>query len=100
MGFSNFVAEQKEAFIKTLDRQSMPAHVERYGPQALAEWMWTAFQEWFQEHREELLIKEYARRGWAKKMLAPDEQGQLVETYRVSVEAKKQIDAWLADEVV
>ena len=51
------------------------------------------------EHRDELLGREWIKRGWAESVLETTESGKLVEQFRVKPECAERINAWLEDEI-
>jgi hypothetical protein len=99
VGVSTFVQSQQKTFLADFDARRMPADLNRNDKQAMQAWLMEEFQDWLEEHREELLANHWIERGWAKMVLAPDDRGQLQQTCQVKAEHQREVEAWMADEI-
>ncbi len=69
------------------------------GDPGMQAWFKEAFGLWFLKHRNDLLAREWVRRGWAEYVLKPTGSSELKETHRVRPECVEKVDAWLQDEI-
>jgi hypothetical protein len=99
MGVTAFTRKLETYFLNQLDPKDMPKHLDLSDGEAVKAWFKEAFGYWFLEHRDELLGREWVRRGWAKSVLRTEPSGKLKEWFRVKPECAKSIDAWLQDEI-
>jgi hypothetical protein len=99
VGVTSLIHNLETAFLNQVDSKEIPKHLDPKDGEAVKAWFHEAFGIWFLKHRDDLLAKEWARRGWAEWSLKPVESGELKETYRVKPECAELIDAWLQDEI-
>jgi hypothetical protein len=98
VGVISFLNQLERSFLNQLDANAIPKHLNPQDGEAVHDWFHEAFAYWLLDHRDELLAKEWVRRGWAELLLTPSEAGPLKETYRVKPECVEQIEAWMQDE--
>jgi hypothetical protein len=98
MGVTTFLGKLESSFLTQLDSKEIPKHLDPKDGEAVKVWFHEAFGYWLLKHRDDLLAKEWARRGWAECVLKPTESGELKEAYRVKPGCVEQINAWLQDE--
>ena len=99
MGVTSFLHQLEAFFLTQLDSKEIPKHLDPKDGDAVRAWFHEAFGYWLLKHRDDLLAKEWARRGWAEYTLKPAASGELQESYRVKPDCVQQIDAWLQDEI-
>jgi len=99
VGVSAFLDKLETHFLNHLKDDEIPAHLDPADGKAVREWFKEAFALWLLKNREELLAREWIRRGWAECVLKPTESGELKETHRVKPEFVETIDAWLNDQI-
>jgi hypothetical protein len=99
MGVAAFTRKLEKRFLNQLDPRDIPKDVDPADGDAVRAWFAEAFGYWFLEHRDELLGREWVRRGWAESVLRATESGSLREAFRVRPECAEKIDAWLQDEL-
>ena len=99
MGVTAFTKKLERHFVNELDPKDIPKDIDATDGKAVRDWFEEAFAYWFLEHRDELLGREWVRRGWAESVLRSTESGKLVEDFRVKPEYTEKINAWLQDEI-
>lgn len=99
MGVTAFTRKLEKHFLDQLDPKEIPKHLDPRDGAAVKAWFKEAFGYWFLEHRDELLGREWVKRGWADTVLRPAESGKLKERFQVKPECAEKIDAWLQDEI-
>jgi hypothetical protein len=99
VGVTAFLGRLEAHFLNQLKDQEIPAHLDPHDGKAVKEWFREAFGYWLLEHRDEVLAREWVRRGWAEYVLKPDPAGGLHESHRVKPEFVETIDDWLQDKV-
>jgi len=99
MGITSFSRQLETHFLNELDPADIPKHLDANDKSAVDAWFKEAFGYWFLEHRDELLGREWVRRGWAELVLVSGESGALKESFRVKPQYAERIDAWLQDEI-
>jgi hypothetical protein len=99
VGVTSFIHNLETSFLNQLDGQEIPRHLDPKDGHGVAAWFHEAFGIWFLNHRDDVLAKEWARRGWAEWSLRPMESGELKEVYKVKPERAEQIEDWLHDEI-
>ena len=100
MGVTAFVNKLETQFLNHLREDDIPKNLDPSDGVSVQAWFKEAFGLWFLKHRDDLLAREWVRRGWAEYVLKPGESGQLKETHRVRPEYVETINAWLQDEIV
>lgn len=83
MGVTAFIGKLETSFLKQLDDKEIPRHVDPNDGDAVRTWFKEAFGRWFLEHRDDVLAREWAKRGWAEVVLKPTASGELKQSYRV-----------------
>jgi hypothetical protein len=99
VGVTSFIHNLEISFLNQLDGKEIPGHLDPNDGLGVAAWFHEAFGIWFLNHRDDVLAKEWARRGWAEWSLQPAKSGELKETYQVKPECAQQIDDWLQDQI-
>jgi hypothetical protein len=99
MGVTAFTNKLERHFLNQLDPEDIPPHLDRRDQTAVAAWFKQAFGYWFLENRDDLLGREWVRRGWAETVLRTTESDKLKESFQVKPECSDKIDAWLQDEI-
>ena len=99
MGVTSFTKKLETHFLNQLDPKHIPKHLDPKDKDAVNAWFKEAFGYWFLEHRDELLGREWVKRGWAESVLQTGESGKLSESFRVKPECVEKIDAWLQDQL-
>jgi hypothetical protein len=99
MGVTAFTKKLETHFLNQLDPKDTPKDIDARDGEAVRNWFKEAFAYWFLEHRDELLGREWVRRGWAESVLRSTESGKLAEAFRVKPECAERIDAWLQDQI-
>jgi len=99
MGMTAFMKTLETNFLNQLEPEAIPKHLDPRDWDAVQTWFKDAFGFWFLERRDELLGREWARRGWADVVLRPTESGRLKEFFRLKPECVETVDAWLQDQL-
>ena len=99
MGVTEFTKKLETHFLNQLDPKDIPKDIDPRDSDAAGSWVKEAFTYWFLEHRDELLGREWVKRGWAESVLETTEPGKPKECFRVKPECTEKIDAWLQDEI-
>jgi hypothetical protein len=99
VGVTSFLGRLEASFLTQLDSKEIPKHLDPKDGETLTAWFHEAFGYWLLQHRDDLLAKQWARKGWAECTLERMPSGELKETYRVKPECVEQINAWLQDEI-
>ena len=99
MGVTAFTKKLEKHFLTQLDPKDIPKDLDARDGEAVTAWFREAFGYWFLEHRDEVLGREWARRGWAEPVLTMTESGGLKEQFQVKPEYAERIDAWLQDRI-
>lgn len=99
MGVTAFIRRLETSFLNQLGDKEVPRHLDPSDGAAVRAWFQEAFGRWFLEHRDDVLAREWARRGWAELVLKPTESGELKESYRVKPEFVGTIDDWMQDKI-
>jgi hypothetical protein len=99
MGVTRFIDTLEVHFLSRLSDTDIPEGISPDDSRAVAEWFKDAFGVWFLQHRDDVLSKEWMKRGWAAEVLVPDSAGKLKMGYRVKPECVQQIDDWLQDRI-
>ena len=99
MGVTSFISRLETSFLHQLDDKVIPRHIDPRDAVAVRAWFAEAFGRWFLEHRDDVLAKEWVKRGWAELILKPTASGKLKESYRVKPEHVETIDEWMQDKV-
>jgi hypothetical protein len=99
VGVTSFLDKLEASFLTQLDSKDIPKHLDPKDGAAVQAWFHEAFGYWLLTHRDDLLAREWGRRGWADCVLKPAESGELKESYRVKPHCVEQIHAWLQDEI-
>ena len=99
MGITSFLHDLEMNFLNELKRDDIPSEIDIGDWDVVTAWFREAFAQWFLENRDEVLSREWVRRGWADYILKPSTPGKLEEFYRVKPEFVDQMDAWLQDEI-
>lgn len=99
MGMTAFTTKLRTYFLDQLGPKDIPKHLDPNDKHAVHAWFKEAFGYWFLEHRDELLGREWVRRGWVESVLQVTESDKLTEAFRVKPEHAQKIDAWLQDEI-
>lgn len=97
MGVTTFLQRLETTFINQLLAEHIPRGLDPTDGPGVKSWFKEAFGFWWLERRNELLGREWVKRGWAEYVVAPDGQGGFVGEYRVRPEHVRDIDAWLED---
>jgi len=97
MGVTSFISKLETSFLNQLDDRLIPRHIDPGDAVAVRAWFAEAFGRWFLEHRNDVLAKEWVKRGWAELILKPNASGELKESYRVKPEYVETIDEWMQD---
>ncbi len=99
MGVTTFL-ERLEAFhLNQLREDEIPRGLDPTDGAAVRAWFKKAFAYWLLEHRDDLMGREWVRRGWAEHVLRPTKSGDLKDGYRVKPEAVQLIDDWMQDRI-
>jgi predicted DNA-binding transcriptional regulator len=99
VGVTAFINKLETRFLNQLKDDELPRNLDPNDRDSVRAWFKEAFGLWFLKHRDDLLAREWARRGWAEYILKPTESGGLKEIHRVRPECVEKIDAWLQDEI-
>ncbi len=99
MGVTVFVNKLETRFLNQLTDDEVPEDLDPSDGDSVQAWFKRAFGLWFLKHRDDLLAREWVRRGWAENVLKPTGSSELKETYRVRPECVEKVDAWLQDEI-
>ncbi len=99
MGVSTFISRLETSFLNQLSEEDLPPHADPNDGEAVRAWVHEAFGRWFLQHRDDLLGREWARRGWAEFTFKPSASGGLRESYRLKPEHVETIDRWMQDEI-
>ena len=99
MGVTAFTQKLEKHFLNQLDPKDVPRHLDPRDKDAVHAWFKEAFGLWFLERRDDLLGREWVKRGWAEAVLQTSESGKLKEVFRVKPKHSDKIDAWLGDQI-
>jgi len=99
VGVTAFINKLETRFLNQLTDDEVPKHLDPSDGASVQAWFKKAFGLWFLKHRDDLLAREWVKRGWAEYILKPTESGELKETHRVRPEYVEKVDAWLQDEI-
>jgi hypothetical protein len=99
VGVTPFISRLQTSFLNQLDDKEIPPHVDPSDGDAVRAWFQEAFGRWFLEHRNDVLAREWVRRGWAEVVLKPDASGELKQSYRVKPQYVETIDDWMQDKI-
>jgi hypothetical protein len=99
VGVSSFLRRLEYSFLNELDGKDIPHNLDPKDGETSNAWLDEAFANWLLEHRDELMAKEWAKRGWVQWTPKPLGRGTLKESYQVNPDCVDQIDAWLQDEI-
>lgn len=99
MGVTAFIRRLEAFFLNQLDDREIPRHLDPRDNEAVQAWFQEAFGRWFLENRDDVLAREWVRRGWAEPVLKPGPSGQLRHSYRVKPEYVETIDDWMQDKI-
>ncbi len=99
MGVTRFLDALEVHFLSQLSDKDIPQGISPNDKQAVGQWFQEAFAVWFLQHREDVLSKQWAQRGWADEVLGLDADSKLKLSYRVKPECVQQIDDWLQDRI-
>ncbi len=99
MGVTAFLDKLEASFLNQLDDDEIPRTLLVSDGRAVREWFKQAFGYWLLQHRDDLMAREWVRRGWAEHSLEPTESGDLKDAYRVKPESVQLIDDWLQDRI-
>ena len=99
MGMTTFINKLETRFLNQLTDDEIPKDLDPRDGESVRVWFKKAFGLWFLKNRDDLLAREWVRRGWAESILKPTESGELKESHRVKPECVETIDAWMQDEI-
>ncbi|MBN2296111.1 MAG: hypothetical protein JXM70_27015 [Pirellulales bacterium] len=99
MGVTEYINKLETEFLNQLADNEIPRDLDPNDSAAVQAWFKTTYAAWFLEHRDELLAREWVKRGWAEHIMQPTESGKWEKHHRVKPEYVEEVDAWLQDEI-
>ena len=99
MGSTKFLRKLETVFLNELDDKEIAPFVDCTDGEAVQQAVLDAFGMWFLRNRDDLLAREWIKKGWAELTVVGDASGHLKESYRVKPVYVNHIENWLEDEV-
>jgi hypothetical protein len=99
MGMTTFLKRLHTDFLNQLGEGDAARHVDVADGDAVVQWVSVRFGQWFLDHRDDLLAREWARQGWAEVVYRRGPTGHFKEVYVVKPHCAETVNAWLQDEL-
>lgn len=94
-----FLQKLEVSFVNRLGNDELPRNLNPADGPTVMVWFREAFAYWWLQHRNELLGREWVRRGWADYVLKRSPAGELNGEYCLKPNRMQDIDAWVEDKI-